>query len=139
MKPAIITLAALAAATATVALAARPSPLPPAPPSGTGLPTGQCIRSHDIRNHTVADDRTLLIDVNGRATYRVTMSGACLAGSLTNDPIVTRQPPGTEIICKPIDLDVGIIKAGFETRCIVDSIVKMTPAEVAALPRRLKP
>jgi hypothetical protein len=140
MKLAILTLAAGAAALSTLAIAAAPpSPLSPAPPRGTGLPTGQCIRSHDIRNHTIADNRTLLINYDGKATYRVTMSGACLAGAMSSDPIITREPPGTSIICKPIDMQVGIVKAGFESRCIVDSIVKMSPAEVAALPKRLKP
>jgi len=139
MKQAIIILAAAAAAVGTVAVAAKPSPLGPPPPSKTGLPTGQCIRSHDIRNHTVADPRTLLINVNGRDVYRVTMAGACLSGAISTDPIITREPPGTSIICRPIDMDVGIVKGGFETKCIVDSIVKMPPEEVASLPKRLKP
>ena len=36
-------------------------------------------------------------------------------------------------------MDLGIAKSGFESRCIVQSIVKMTPEQVAALPRKLKP
>lgn len=113
--------------------------LGPAPPPGTGLPSGQCFRTQDIRNHTIAGDRTLLVNVRGNEYYRVTMSGSCLAGAVQSDPIVTRQPPGSTIICKPIDLDIGISRNGFETRCIVESIVPMAPAEVAALPPRLKP
>jgi hypothetical protein len=116
-----------------------PSPLPPAPPSGTGLPKGECIRSHDIRNHTIADNQTLLLDVNHRNTYRVTLRGQCLAGAIASDPIITREPPGTSFICKPIDMDVGIVKAGFETKCIVDSIDKLTPEQIAALPKKLRP
>ena len=140
MKPAIIALAVFgAAAVSTVALAAKESPLGPPPPAGTGLPTGQCIRSHEIRNHTIADGHTMLIDVNGRATYRITVDGACLGGAVSSDPIVTRQPPGNSIICKPIDMDLAISKSGFESQCIVRSIVKMSPEEVAALPRKLKP
>jgi hypothetical protein len=145
MRLAIIALAAGAAAistvaVSTVAIAARPSPLAtPAPAAGTGLPSGQCIRTHDIRNHTIADNRTLLIDVNGKATYRVTMSGACLAGAMSSDPIITRNPPGSAIVCKPIDFDVAISRGGFPSQCIVESIVRMTPEEVAALPRKLRP
>jgi hypothetical protein len=145
MKLAIITLAASAAAlstaaVSTVALAAKTSPLvTPPPPRGAGLPSGQCIRSTDIRNHTIADRNTLLLDVNGRATYRVTMNGGCLAGAISSDPIITRNPPGSAIICRPIDMDIAISKGGFASHCIVDSIVKMTPEEVAALPRKLKP
>lgn len=139
MRLLIIALAAGAAATSGGALAAKPSPLSPAPASGVGLPTGQCFRSQDIRNHTIGDRSTLLIDVRGKEVYRVTMKGACLAGATSSDPIITRSPPGSTIICKPIDMDVAISKGGFATPCIVDSIVKMAPEEVAALPRKLKP
>ncbi|MBX3483437.1 DUF6491 family protein [Phenylobacterium sp.] len=143
MRPVIITLAAVATtgALATAALAARTEAtgLGPAPAAGTGLPSGQCIRSNEIRNHTFADDRTMLIDVRGRDTYRVTMSGSCLAGAMSSDPIVTRSPPGSTLICKPIDMDVAVSRAGFPSPCIVESIVKLSAAEVAALPKKLKP
>ena len=135
----LVIIALAATAVSSPVLAAKPSPLGPPPASGTGLPTGQCIRSSEIRNHTIADKNTMLIDVNGKATYRVTMSGGCLAGAISSDPIITRNPPGSSIICRPIDMDVAISKGGFASQCIVDSIVKMTPEEVAALPRKLKP
>ena len=131
MRLVIIALAALAASGSTVAVAAKDAP--------AGAPARQCFRQHDIRNHTVADSRTLLVDYNGKATYRVTMAGACLAGAVSSDPIITRQPPGQSLICKPIDMDVSISKGGFVTPCIVQSVVKLEPGEVAALPRRLKP
>ena len=142
MRLAIIALAASVVCAGAVAVAAKPakeSPLGPPPPVGTGLPAGQCIRGHDIRNHTVADNDTLLINVDGRATYRVTVSGACLGGAVSSDPIITREPPGSQIICRPMDLDLSIVKAGFESRCIVRSIVRMTPEELEALPPRLRP
>lgn len=138
MRLAIMAAISVAALSTAAVAASRQAALGPAPAPGTGLPSGQCIRSHDIRNHTIADDRTLLVDVNNQ-TYRVTMSGACLAGAVSSDPIVTRQPPGQSLICKPIDLDISISRGGFTTPCIVESIVKLTPAEVAALPKRLKP
>jgi hypothetical protein len=145
MKLAIVALAASAAALSTVAMTTAafaekaPALTTPAPARGTGLAGGQCFRSADIRNHTVADKNTLLIDVRGKDTYRITMNGACLAGALSSDPIITRQPPGSSIICKPIDMDIAISRGGFPSHCIVDSIVKMSPEEVATLPRKLKP
>ena len=141
MRLAIIALAAagMTAAVSSMALAAKESPLSPAPAAGTGLPRGQCIRAHDIRNHTIADHQTLLLDVDGKATYRVTVGGACLGGATSSDPIITREPPGSSIICKPIDMDLAISKNGFESQCIVRSIVKMSAQEVAALPKKLKP
>jgi hypothetical protein len=141
MKLGIVTVAAGAAVLAAgAAVAARPQPqLGEAPPSGAGLASGQCFRSQDIRNHKIADRSTLLLSVRGKETYRVTMKGACLAGATDTDPIITRTPPGSNIICKPIDLDIAISKGGFATPCIVDSIVAMSPEQVAALPKKLKP
>ena len=139
MKLTVIALAATVATLSTVAIAAKVSPLGDAPPRGTGLPTGQCIRSHDIRSHTVLDRDTLLISGGDRSTYRVTMKGGCLAGASSSDPIITRNPPGSDIICKPIDMDIGIDKSGFEARCIVESIVKLTPDQVAMVPKNLRP
>lgn len=140
MRLALIALAGLgAAAAATAALAAKDSPLGPPPPDGARLERGDCIRSRDIRNHTIADDQTILLNVDGRATYRVTVSGACLGGAVSSDPIVTRNPPGSQIICRPIDMDLAIAKDGFESTCIVRSIVKMTPEQIAAVPKKLRP
>ena len=137
---------ALCGLTAT-ACAMTPGPAPvtnlgPPPADGAGLPSGQCFRSADIRNHTVVDRDTMLLRVNNRDVYRVMVSTGCLAGAMSSDPIITRQPPGAPIICKPIDMDLGVARTGgggFEARCIVRSIDKLTPEQVAALPPKLKP
>jgi hypothetical protein len=142
MKRSIIVLAAVAtlsAAASTGAFAAKETLLGAAPERGTGLPSGQCLRSRDIRAHTIADRSTLLIKGGDKQTYRVTMAGGCLAGATQSDPIITRNPPGADHICKPIDMDIGIARDGFETRCIVDSIVRLSPEQVAMLPKKLRP
>ena len=144
MKRSIVALAALAtlsatAAVSTAAFAAKDAMLGAAPERGTGLPSGQCLRSRDIRNHTIADRNTLLIKGGDKQTYRVTMAGGCLAGATESDPIITRNPPGADRICKPIDMDIGIARDGFETRCIVESIVRLSPEQVAMVPKKLRP
>jgi hypothetical protein len=130
MKLAIASLIAIAAALAASA-----------PASGAGAATErQCFRSHDIRNHTIGDDHTLYLDVGGREVWKVGMTGSCLAGAFSSDPIITRQPPGSAIVCSPIDLDISIKRSGgFATPCIVGSITRLTPAQVAALPRKQRP
>jgi len=138
MRLVIIALAAMATVGAAVA---APNPaLPPAPAKGTGLPTGQCFRSHDIRNHTIVDNKTLLLSVNRKDVYRIAVTG-CLAGAISSDPIVTRNPPGSAIVCRPLDLDIAIGRTGgsFPAQCIVDSISKLSPEQVAALPKKYRP
>jgi hypothetical protein len=43
------------------------------------------------------------------------------------------------MVCKPIDLDLGVHMGVGQSHCIVESIAKLTPAEVAAIPRGQKP
>jgi hypothetical protein len=122
------------------------APAPPgyAVPAAAVVPAampGGCFRSHDIRNHSIAPDgHTLYIDVGGKGVYRITTNGACLAGAISSDPLVMEHPPGAQYVCKPIDLDISVAKGGgVATPCIIDTITPMTPAEVAALPPRLRP
>lgn len=137
LAAALLLTAGLAACAATPPR--EPVPLPPAPASGAGLASGDCFRTQDMRNHEIADASTLLVRVNRGQVYRVTMSGACLTGAMPGDPLIIRQPPGSSIVCRPLDLDIGVSKAGFESRCIVQSIDKLTPEQVEALPKRVRP
>jgi hypothetical protein len=125
------------AAVATAVLAAQTAPLPPPPAAGTSLPPGQCILSRDIQNHVVADRHTLLLAVKGDV-YRVTVGNNCLATAINNDPIVLEHP-GTTFICKPVDLDITVSRGGAPSRCITDSLARLTPEEVAALPKQFRP
>ena len=135
MKRAIVALAAASSlAAATPALAAKPSPLGPPPPSGASLPDGECILSHDIRNHAIVDKNTILFDVFAKGIYRVTTKPACFMNTVSSDPIAFYNVGKTKI-CKAKDL--GLMARG--GHCGGDSIVKLTPHEVAALPRGLRP
>jgi hypothetical protein len=128
-------LAAGLAAVGTLALAAA-SPLGPPPPAGTALPKDQCIVDRDLGNHTVVDQNTLLVDATGRSrgVYRLTMGNGCLRSAVSSDPINIRYFGGDKI-CGPNDLALTA-RSGL---CDVVSIVKLTPEQAAALPRRLKP
>jgi len=94
-----------------------------------------CFLTRDIRNHTVAGDHTMYIDVNGRAVYRVDMSNNCLAAVTSSDPYVLKDRGGMGRICHKLDFDISV----HGTRCIVDNMTRLTPAQVAALPRGVRP
>ena len=134
MKIAIAAALSLAAASALAASA--PVPLGPPPPAGTVLSGDQCILDRDLGNHTVIDKNTLLLDARGRSKglYRLTMGNGCLQSSISSDPLNIRYVGGDKI-CAPKDL-VLTARSGL---CNVVSIVKLTPEEAAALPRKLKP
>ena len=95
----------------------------------------KCFRTRDLRNHTVGDAHTLYFDVNGRSVYKVVTSNNCLATATSSDPIILLDRASSGQICSKMDLDISV----GEGRCIVSSINKMTPEEIAALPRRVRP
>ena len=138
MRLAVIAVTAGVSCLAVAAIAARTSPLTtPAPASGTGVSGAQCFRPYEVRNRIIADDQTLLLNVDGRATYRLTMTGRCLAGSSSNsDPISTNALPGRSTICAPKDVRVTAARG---KPCFVDSIAVMPAEEVAALPKKYQP
>jgi hypothetical protein len=120
-------LASLAcAAVAFGAAAQTPSP---------AKPQNACFRTSDLRNHTVAGDKTLYFDVSGHSVLKVETSGGCLAGVTSSDPIVMRNQTGTGLICNKLDLDISVRGA----RCIVTGFSRLTPEEVAALPKGVRP
>lgn len=137
MRLLIIAAVAGAAALATPVVADAPSPLPPAPASGTGLAEGDCLLAHEIGRHSVVDDKTLLLSGFGRSrgVYRLTMRKGCLRSAISSDPIALNSPQTRGRICRPTEIDL----AARSGHCYVDSIVKLSPQEVDALPRRLKP
>lgn len=110
------------------ALAALPAPAKPASDDS-------CFLTRDLRGHTVGTDgHTLYLGVNGTDIYQVTTSDSCLAHLTGSDPIVMRDR-GLGKICHPLDLELSARGA----RCIISKLTKLTPAEAAALPKRLQP
>ncbi|HLZ75091.1 hypothetical protein [Phenylobacterium sp.] len=94
-----------------------------------------CFWTRDLRNHTVGGEHVLYFDVGGRSVYKVETSDSCLAGASSSDPIVMLNRTGSGQICNKMDLDISVRGA----RCIVSNMTKLTPAEAAALPKKMKP
>lgn len=136
-------LGAFGAATALAACAEEYAYAPPPAAAAYGQPASAvapaCFYTRDIRNHTVGDAHTMFLNVGGRTVYRVETSNDCFAAATSSDPIVIQNPPGSNNVCRPIDLDVGVSIGGFTNRCIIASIAPMTAGEVAALPSRMRP
>ena len=104
----------------------------------TSTGAGKCFYRRDMRNHTVGDAHTLYFDIAGREVWRVQMSNSCLVTAVSSDPLIVRNPTGGQSVCKPMDLDITVSAAG-PSKCIVSSIERLSPTEVAALPKRMRP
>jgi hypothetical protein len=138
----LLTLAALAVAGA-MSGAAGPAgqaatSVPGVDTATTAPSTDVCFKRRDIHNHTVGGPKTLYLDVSGSGVYRIEMSNSCLMSATSSDPLVFNNQTGTQSVCKPLDLDITVSAAG-PSRCIVSSISKLSPAEVAALPKKMRP
>lgn len=124
---------------AVFAFAASGSALAADPPASAK--TSQCFRISQIDNHTKGDNQTLYLSVrNKKEFFRLGMSGSCLAGVSSSDPLVLTPTAGTDLICRPLDLDLKVrMGGGALTPCIIKDITKLTPEQVAALPPKVKP
>ena len=87
----------------------------------------------------VVDANTLYIAVGQKDVWRISMSNSCLAAKWSSDPLITRTVGGSDMVCRPLDLDLKAGGSGGVSPCIISKIEKMTPAEVAAIPKKLRP
>ena len=128
----VLASAAILCAAAAPALAADPAK----PAAGP-----QCVRVSQIQNHTKGDAKTLYLSVKPkRQVYRLGMSGSCLAGANSSDPLVLETVGGTDMVCRPLDLDLKVkVGAGGLTPCIIKDITRLTTEQVAALPPKVRP
>ena len=100
----------------------------------------QCFRVSQIQNHKKADNETLYIGVRNKEVFRLGMSGACLTGTTSSDPLILETVGGTDLVCRPIDLNLKVkMGPGGVSPCIIKDITKLKPEEIAALPPKLKP
>ena len=131
MKLALVLIAAAALAVGSGPAAAAPK-----------AAAKSCFRTADIGNHTVGDNHTLYLNVGAKDLYRVTMRNTCLGGVSSTDPIELSALGASGTICDASDLDIRTTLAGgggLPARCLVDELVKLTPAEVAARKKPAKP
>lgn len=98
-----------------------------------------CFRMSQIRGHRKVDDSTLIVAVGSGTLYRWEMGGRCLAGTTSSDPLIMTPFAGTDVICRPIDLDLKVKMGPTASPCIIQSFVRLTPEEAAALPANQRP
>jgi hypothetical protein len=129
-KPHIFLLSALAALLAVAATSASAGTTSPA--------TNSCFATKDWRGWTApGDGDALYLRVGTREIYRVEL----LPGSHVrkrSDTILFNRVRGSSWICSPLDLDLTLADRdiGFRQSLIARSIRKLTPEEIAAIPRK---
>ncbi|WP_372782475.1 DUF6491 family protein [Phenylobacterium sp.] len=121
--------AALLALSATAASAADA-------PAKAHTPS-QCFWTRNANGFAAADEHTLNIRVNSRDVYQFEMFGPC-PDIDWNQRIALVSRSGSNI-CTGMDAEVVTHSPIGPQRCPVRSVRKLTPEEIAALPKRARP
>ncbi len=113
------------------------------PPSGAAAATPYrgpaCFWSRNIDSFAAPDDRTLYLRVGVRDVYELRLFAPCLDVDWTQHLAVRSR--GSSWICEGRNSNVEIFSPSpiGHQRCVVDSVRKLNPDEIAALPRRARP
>jgi hypothetical protein len=112
----------------------------PAAGPAAAQPRGQeqCFLVRNINGFSAPNDRTLYVRVGVNDIYRLDLMIDC-EGLTFRQRLGLQSTVGDPWICEPIQAQIVYRDAGIANRCPVSAIHKLTPDEVAALPRRDRP
>ena len=107
--------------------------------SNSASERGACFFSNQFENWRAPDDKTILIRVGLSRFYKLDLAASCSGITSPFSHLINRIH-GPDVICKPIDWDLAVSDApGFEHGCIVKSMTRLSPEEVASIPAKFKP
>lgn len=140
--PTSASLALFAALALTIPASAQSTPAPSAKSAKAAPVENQCFMISQFEDWRAPDDTKMYIRVNLDEYFRIDMSGEC--PELTYpDPHLITVWRGTSEACGPLDWDLkvsdGVGQGSFSVPCIVKGQTRLTPAEVAAIPKKYKP
>lgn len=137
MKTSKFARAALVAAAAVSSLAFAAAPAQAG--SERSLSGRDCFQSTDWQGWSSPSPTVLYLRVRIKDVYRLDLSAGSNQLQWPSNHLINTVR-GSSTICSAIDLDLAVSDgAGFTQPLIVKSIRKLTPEEVAALPKKDRP
>lgn len=127
----LLAAAGLSLALASPALAGKS---PAEPDNGSRR---QCFWTRDVNNFAAADESTVNVRVGVKDIYQFQMLGRC--SDVDWNQSIALVSRGSDYICSGIDAELVTHSPIGPMRCPVKNIHKLTPAEIAALPKRARP
>ncbi len=98
-----------------------------------------CFRLSMLSNTRPDGDRRIYARVGVNDFYRIDLASRCTSLPYEGNHLVLTPTPGSDLICRPIDLDLKVSEGGVSEPCFIKSITRLTPAEAAAIPKKAKP
>jgi hypothetical protein len=96
-----------------------------------------CFRPSDIRNWRAPDSQTVFLRTTSNRVYQLGLLGPCPDVNWAQGIGVRTR--GSNMICSPLDITIVSPSSIGPRRCMANSLVQLTPEEVAALPARSRP
>lgn len=107
-------------------------------PAAKPKPQSSCFFTRNWDGWRSPDEKTIYLRVNVRDIFKVDLaSGSSLLA--WPDSHLINEVRGTDSVCGPIDLDLKISDRNFVEPLFVKAITKLTPEEVAAIPKKFLP
>lgn len=107
------------------------------PDAAPAKPRSACFWTSQINNFAAPDEKTVYVRVGVRDVFELNMLGRCPDVDW-NQSIAVRSR-GSSHICSGLDAEIISPTPIGPQRCPVKSVRKLTPAEIAALPKRARP
>ncbi len=97
-----------------------------------------CFFARDVTSYSAAGDRTVYVKVNLREVYRLDLFNPCPDIDWTWKIALVSH--GSDWVCSPMDATIIVNRSPIgPQRCEVSKVTKLTPEEVAALPKKSRP
>jgi len=107
--------------------------------AATAAGAGQsCFYSQNWRGWSAPSPDVLYLRVNISDVYKVELSGGSPQLQYPGVHLVSIVR-GSSNICSAIDLDLKVSDGGFTIPLIAKSLTKLTPEEIAAIPKKYRP
>ena len=119
-----------------LATAALAGPVAAAEAAGKTAPRA-CFRPDNVENFSAPDEKTVYLRVNRKEVYRLDLMGPCPDVDWAWE--IALQNRGSSWVCSAMDATVLVKTPIGPQRCVVDRMTKVSPEEVAALPKRSRP
>lgn len=97
-----------------------------------------CFLQRNINGFSAPNDRTVYVRVGVSDVWRLETMNTCTGLTFRNS-FALQGSPTSGWICHPLDATILFHEPGMRMRCPVSAIHKLTPDEVAALPKKDRP
>ena len=106
----------------------------------TAKPGQSCFHVTDWYGWKAVDDHTVYLNIGNNSVFRLEMAGACPLLTTGDSKIISVDREGSGLICSPAELDIHVSEgSGIVTECIVGGMSELTPDQISALPKHLRP